>query len=845
MDVICDNCKTEYDLDDTLVSSAGTSVRCTSCGHVFRAFKGGGGADQWFLRRPDGTTRTITRLSVLQRWISEGSVSGNDLISKKNGPWKRIADIPELQPFFKKGALSAGVPKTAPGAHQATIRGSAPNGIRKGMDTLDEPFIGDKSIPKAIPMSRPMSRKGDVPRTGKPDMPRNTLNPPPVSFDDAKTTVRPRPEPPRATPESQKKTPVAATVLQVRTPVTATVPQASPVSAPSSDNSSAMGTSATVKVDPEPQKSVDDGFAKTIRPNDSVDRYARDAARDTEVPEDDLDFSQIPAARDDGVRWGRDEKTDDTEPAWAEKNSGILPYDESVSDLPPPRRKTGRFAVALSLVVLVGGGALLFALSPTAAKKMRSAVNSLLGSSESDRFQKFFDRGQENFLFDTDASYRQADREFQKVLALEENHPPTLAALAQMYGVWAQYLKDETLDAEADAAGAEADAAPGISKEVERLRREFEEKRKEALQWATQALAADPELKEAQLAMADVKRLEGRLDEAAAYLKKAEQAGADAETEYVAALIAMDRADEAAAVVDRLKKAIAAKPMIRGVYRKARVLAGAQSIGEAEAALARVFELNPSHDRARKLAERIKAGKPIRTSAMAPPASAPPDTAPPVAKEEAPLKEKEAEAKVAEKPAPAPASEAREPRSVDGMLTKAAKLQSSGNTQGAKVLYEKALDQSPNNVEALTGLGSCHAKSGATGRALAYYRRALSNNPSYGPALIGLGDTYKRSGDKALALRYYQQYLDTNPGGRQAGIARRNVDSLSASPVDGDDDEPTKPEPYRAGGDEASPSQPDTPGGSSASEREDEKVQVIISGPEDEAPSEPASPSEE
>src|SRR5262249_59593849 len=39
MDVGCGRCKTLYELDDTRVSEAGTTVRCTTCGHVFRVRK--------------------------------------------------------------------------------------------------------------------------------------------------------------------------------------------------------------------------------------------------------------------------------------------------------------------------------------------------------------------------------------------------------------------------------------------------------------------------------------------------------------------------------------------------------------------------------------------------------------------------------------------------------------------------------------------------------------------------------------------------------------------------------------------------------------------------------------
>ena len=35
MDVRCDRCQTEYELDDDSVAERGASVQCTTCGHTF------------------------------------------------------------------------------------------------------------------------------------------------------------------------------------------------------------------------------------------------------------------------------------------------------------------------------------------------------------------------------------------------------------------------------------------------------------------------------------------------------------------------------------------------------------------------------------------------------------------------------------------------------------------------------------------------------------------------------------------------------------------------------------------------------------------------------------------
>jgi predicted Zn finger-like uncharacterized protein len=48
MDVTCERCGTEYEFDETLVASRGTTVKCTHCGHLFRVRPASGdGGRQW------------------------------------------------------------------------------------------------------------------------------------------------------------------------------------------------------------------------------------------------------------------------------------------------------------------------------------------------------------------------------------------------------------------------------------------------------------------------------------------------------------------------------------------------------------------------------------------------------------------------------------------------------------------------------------------------------------------------------------------------------------------------------------------------------------------------------
>ncbi len=120
MDVRCERCKTLYELDEARVSEAGTTVRCTSCGHVFRVRKkvllmteavGAGGESAavpppivekppWRVRSPNGRVIAFRELTSMQKWIVERKFGRDDEISLHGDHWKRLGDIAELQPFF-------------------------------------------------------------------------------------------------------------------------------------------------------------------------------------------------------------------------------------------------------------------------------------------------------------------------------------------------------------------------------------------------------------------------------------------------------------------------------------------------------------------------------------------------------------------------------------------------------------------------------------------------------------------------------------------------------------------------------------------------------------------------
>lgn len=127
MDVRCERCGTEYEFEDERVTEEGVTVKCSTCGHLFKIRKksfvltepvllgkkeGGDVGRNWMVRKSDGTVLSFKELTTLQKWIVERKVSRSDEISKSGESWKRLGEITELASFFQvvDQALAAAAP---------------------------------------------------------------------------------------------------------------------------------------------------------------------------------------------------------------------------------------------------------------------------------------------------------------------------------------------------------------------------------------------------------------------------------------------------------------------------------------------------------------------------------------------------------------------------------------------------------------------------------------------------------------------------------------------------------------------------------------------------------------
>jgi predicted Zn finger-like uncharacterized protein len=114
MDVRCDRCQTEYELEDDSVAAGGASVQCTTCGHTFVVSRGKrdltptpgpttemAAAPAWVLMTEEGKTHRFRDPTTLQKWIVERRVGRNDRVTAPGASPRRLGDMDELRPFFE------------------------------------------------------------------------------------------------------------------------------------------------------------------------------------------------------------------------------------------------------------------------------------------------------------------------------------------------------------------------------------------------------------------------------------------------------------------------------------------------------------------------------------------------------------------------------------------------------------------------------------------------------------------------------------------------------------------------------------------------------------------------
>jgi predicted Zn finger-like uncharacterized protein len=139
MDVTCEQCKAEYDFDDTLLGDKGTTVKCSQCGHVFRVLPPRREPQRSALKvrfARDGHVEAVGSLRELQQRIQAGDVGVDDELGRDGFTFRKLRDVPELKNFFARGAAPSKGPPARGAAEVAlppearakrTVVGIGPN----------------------------------------------------------------------------------------------------------------------------------------------------------------------------------------------------------------------------------------------------------------------------------------------------------------------------------------------------------------------------------------------------------------------------------------------------------------------------------------------------------------------------------------------------------------------------------------------------------------------------------------------------------------------------------------------------------------------------------------------
>jgi tetratricopeptide (TPR) repeat protein len=84
--------------------------------------------------------------------------------------------------------------------------------------------------------------------------------------------------------------------------------------------------------------------------------------------------------------------------------------------------------------------------------------------------------------------------------------------------------------------------------------------------------------------------------------------------------------------------------------------------------------------------------------------------------------------------------------------------------------YRKVLEESPNNLHAMTNLGMTYVTSGSPMQAIGMLRQVLEINPNYEPALINMGVLSLQSNQYDKAANRFRQVIRVNPQNHSAQL---------------------------------------------------------------------------
>ena len=826
MDVRCEKCQTEYELDEARLKPGGVTVKCTNCGHMFKVRKrtitnvgttpaGRDAKDsrelgrprtgsskpvrpdsmfdvplpspddvdsddapttierQWLIRLENGDQKSCRELATLQQWIISGVVTREALISRTGKTWKRLGDIADLSQYFTiadeaRANRSRGKPPSRPGAgpgagpSPGTLPGYSAAQAAGGTILPDDD--GDEAL-----------MRGGKNRPGAP-------TPPPI--------------PPRG---AARTPPMGAPVpVKTQAAMSATVPAAaSPPQTPALPQ--ARGSRTTPPPPPPMTKRLvaPSGPVPTARPpalpapqdGRATAMWATDAVKPPSAVTTTGPFvGNLSAAPEEPAFAGRVRMAPGDEASF---QTGRVRTIDDDDDLLPARRgsRAGMLVLIVALLVMGAGAAAVYmfvirktaddrAAAPKDAGAVAAVPPAVPAASDAaavvvvapgsnapaSESAASLDAARGELAGDLEPRLRGAAQSLEAA-----GDPASQAMRAHLIGQLAQDLQDR--------ASVLADTTL-----ADLLRKEAKQLVLDAATAAQRALKTAADDAVANLAMAEVLRLQGKpahdikryLDTARA---KADKAWARDLALADGLVLARDgKLDEAAAAftaIDQGDDKLETSGDVRPRFHLALVLTAESKAAEAKPLVDAVLAAQPEHSGAKALASKLETL--VTKTDPLPPEEG---TKPPAPTRPTPG---------ASSPAPAGPAPGASPGSrpsadpgggggdsYDRLLARANAIADTSCTR-AMELYARALEQKPNGVEALAGMGYCHIDAKQFASAFSKFRAALAVSPRYEPALRGVAEAYQQQGRKEQAIEAYRAYLEVYP---DSAAAKKQLERL-------------------------------------------------------------------
>jgi len=816
MQVKCDQCSTEYAVEESRIPEAGLKGKCTQCGHVFplrrtlqldfnavsKKLEKAAKSTKWKIRKAGGEELEFSDLGTLRRWIVDKKVHREDQISKTGDDWKPLGTIVELSKMFTSpeplGPVSAA-------ALKAKQRGDESQLVT--MPAAPSP-LSDAPAPLEVSSSDVLAAESEPPRDAEP-IPSSS---PSADSGSSKSMERGHPLTGLNLSGSSKQLSVREDLLSAQLP--------SPP-APSSAAARALLERDPKSPSPPPRVNIsrESAPASTSVNLTAPNTITKESVRQADAARDPFSLrisDSLPGLQPAPLQAMMSPRADG--------GPGLplpaAPTNFSFQGEAPPNTANaggrGFMSGVVTAIALVGVA--YFVYDRFVEPRLGDTGPRVERAFNTDEVMELLDRGATAYGRDTEEGRRVADQAYSRLLDLLPSGESrgTLARRAHL--------------GRAKVALARAEYA-----QLDNLvATPYLERAASAIAAVESNGGSDGALL---LARADLYRLKGAIGPARQALELAEVAGAQiAEVTYVR--LTLDGARDPVTTLKGLETAPpTTKALPRFSYYRAVTLERAGKSSRARAAFEQILATYPGHVGAQRRLAAIGEGrdlgaKPDSSVSAKPDAALPASPQTASAPQDKPIPTKESiPATTAEKMATAPsttpkakiagasvasvastppksdkaqkkkagitkqpskktktqpksratqAGSKKAPSSVgyDGLMSTANRLLEHGRAREARAKFLAASRKRPSSPEPLANLGWCELEMRRTGKAISYFKKSLGRNPRYADALYGLGVAHERNKDTARARKAYQTYLAVNPRGSKVRMVKRRLDRL-------------------------------------------------------------------